>query len=142
MRFSIILICSERKDDNRLTADCLIKELKAVSQKAQLLIYGDKTGEEDWLESLRQVADLVYLQAEGRSDVALYADAMERLQGEFATALYGGDTWSEGALAMMEKQIRSHAQKQLFLMYKQQPDMEMGAFASSELTVLGSEINV
>ena len=142
MKFSIILICSERKDDNRLTVDCLMKELKAVSQKAQLLIYGDATGEEDWLESLKSVADVEYLQAEGRSDAALYADAMGRLQGEFATALYGGDTWSEGTLLMMEKQIKSHDQKQIFLMYKQMPGMELGAFASSELTVLGSEINV
>ena len=43
--FSIILICSERMEDNQSTADCLVRECKSLPERPQLLVYGYETKE-------------------------------------------------------------------------------------------------
>ena len=129
---SIILICSEQMTENCVTAECLKKELLSVSEKAQLLVYGHATQQEAWLESLSQVAAVTYLPIDGRSDAQVYADAMSRLQGELATALYGGDTYAEGTLGKIEAEAAKREKKQVFLPYKQLPELEFAAFASAQ----------
>ena len=129
MIFSIIFICSELMEDNRATADCLIRECKTLKEKTQVLVYGHESKEAAWLSGLKDCADVEYLSINKCSDVEIYKDAMERLRGEFATALYAGDTWSDGALSLVEKQVEARPQKQIFLMYKQMPEGAKGAFA-------------
>ena len=132
MMLSIILICSEQMTENCVTAECLKKELLSVSEKAQLLVYGHTTQQEAWLESLSQVAAVTYLPIDGRSDAQVYADAMNRLQGGLATALYGGDTYAEGTLGKIEAEAAKREKKQVFLPYKQLPELEFAAFASAQ----------
>lgn len=142
MRFSIILICSEQTGDNQLTADCLTREFKDTEEKPQMLIYGREPKEAEWISQLRDCADVSYLTTAKSSDAEIYRDAADRLDGEFATALYGGDTWSEGAFALIQEQVKARPQKQIFLMYKLMPDRSKGAFAGYMKGVSNALVNV
>lgn len=142
MTFSIIFICSERTEDNRVTADCLIRECKALTEKPQVLVYGHESKEAAWLTGLKECTDVEYLSINKCSDVEIYKDAMERLRGAYTTALYAGDTWSDGALTLVEKQMEARPQKQIFLMYKQMPEGEKGAFAGFIKGLSNAVINV
>lgn len=142
MMFSIVLICSERMEDNQTTADCLMRELKHLKQRPQMLVYGHDSKEAEWLSKLKDCADVEYRLVEGCSDVEIYQDAAERVQGEFVTALYGGDTWSDGAMAQIEEQVEARPQKRIFMMYKQMPGMVKGAFAGYMRGITNAVVDV
>ena len=116
MMLSIILICSEREAENRTTADYLKRELPSMPDQAELLVSGHGAQQEAWLDELAQVADVSYMQIGERTDAQLYADAMNRLKGELATALYGGDTCSDGAFARIAAEAAKREKKQVFIM--------------------------
>ena len=142
MMLSIILICSEREAENRTTADYLKRELPSMTDQAELLVYGHSAQQEAWLDELAQAADVRYMQIGERTDVQLYADAMDRLKGELATALYGGDTYSDGAFTRIMAEAAKREKKQVFMPYKQLPELEFAAFASAEVLDVVSVMDV
>lgn len=127
--FSIILICSERMEDNQSTADCLVRECKSLAERPQLLVYGYETKEAEWIAALNSCADVEYYSVNKCLNVEIYQDAMDKLRGEYTTALSGGDTWSDGALQLVQEQIASRPLEKIFLMNKKMPESVKGAFA-------------
>ncbi len=133
MKLTIIMICSERQADNRVSADFLKKELPGISGGAQLLIYGHESAQPAWAKELSAVAEISYGPIDGRTDAAIYQDAAASAQGDLVTAIYGGDTFSPGALKKITAEAEKKSDVQIFMPYKQLPELENAAFASAEV---------
>ena len=120
----------------------MIREFRALAEKPQVLVYSRDSKDASWLDALKSCARVDALSMNQCSDAEIYQDATERVKGDFVTALYGGDTWAEGALTLVEKQIKARPQKQIFLMCKLMPDGSKGAFAGFMKGVSNAVVNV
>ena len=102
MNISIIWILSDSKKDNQKTLRCLKEELAGSAGKHELFAYlPDGISLEEDASSLG--ASVSVFPADGRSAVRIFADCAGRISGDYVTMLFGGDTWSKGYLARVEK---------------------------------------
>ncbi len=133
MKLSIIYICGEREEEERVSVECLKKELSACSDMPQLLIYGTAEVCPAILLQLKERAELIYTPIGTRLETEIYADAIARSDGELITALYGGDTYSTGTYKKLLSEAKNRPQISIFMPYKQLPEVEFSAFASAEI---------
>lgn len=130
MNLSIILIGSEQKDKNQKTIACIKNEVEQIKGSVQLLVYGtsENLSGLDVLPKNLQVDVVAGFQ--DSSDSVIFADAANRVTKEFTTQLYGGDTWSTGAVVEVEKQLEKNATQRIIMLSKMMPDGTIGAFAN------------
>ena len=101
MKISIIWILSENKKDNKKTLGMLKEELGSSAGTHELFVYHpDTVTVPDEVSSLR--ASVRLLSDESRSTVEIYRDCAGRLDGDYVTMLFGGDSWSKGYLRRIE----------------------------------------
>lgn len=128
MSLSIIWRLSEKESDNKKTLACLAGQLPALKEKAQVLIYPAGGMSADYSNAL-QGADVYISNLVGAKDTVIYTDAASRVTGQYVTYLYGGDTWSEGALQTFEKEAFGERYA-IVMFHKIMADGSKGAFAT------------
>lgn len=128
MKLSIIWRLSEKESDNEKTLASLKREISALKEKAQVLVYPAGDSKADYQGKLGY-ADVFTSSLPGGMEIKVYTDAAEHVTGDYVTYLYGGDTFSEGALRIFEEEV-SRRPEQIVMFHKIMPDGSNGAFAT------------
>ena len=142
MIFSIIVISSDVEKDNQTTAECLVRECGALKEKPQILIYGNHVQDASWVQDLKNCANVACYEKNECTDAEIYQQAMAVLDSDYTTALNGGDTWSDGALAQIVSMIGEKAGKHIYMLNKVMPGPSRCAFASSLRTNNNGTVDV
>jgi len=140
IRTSIIWILSENRKSNTATLKSLTENLSACSAGHEVLLYSQK----DMALPKELPADstslpgisgctLRFLDAGGRSDIDIYADAASIVSGEYVTMLHGGDKWSKGLLGKVEQYISGmHGNEPAVLMTRKRDLYDRGLLFAQE----------
>lgn len=129
MKLSIIWRLSEKESDNEKTLASLAGQLSSLKEKAQVLVYPAEGLSGDYNSTLQE-AEVYVSPLAGAKDTVIYADAAAHVTGDYVTFMFGGDTWSEGALQIFEKEILFRQNQTIAMFHKIMPDGKNGAFAT------------
>ena len=144
MRLSIIWKLTERDNYNQKT----LESLKKQTQHIQLLIYGNEEAVDKWKEEAQKdVKEVQAFSKEAWTDGDIYQHASDIVSGDWVTQLNGGDVWSEGAIAQLEKALETQ-DANIAMFRKVLPEETPATFARAKYTQdavirnLESEYNV
>lgn len=130
MKLSIILILSGKEEENSKTLSFLKGELTGIDAQIQLLVYGVAEGGYPDAEPFSGQVELTVQEGAAFADEChVYRDAACKVTGDYVTQMYGGDVWSEGAVAKVLDGLHKYPEYGLAMMQKIMPEGVPGAFS-------------
>lgn len=127
MKLSIIWLFDENADNDK-TFSSLDNEFAAAGE-AELLFYATEQAEKAYQDQLRKLNYHLYSR-QGKRDVECYNHAMQYVKGNLVTAIFSGDTFSEGSIRNLLDQANRYPTETIFMLRKIMPDGKNGAFSA------------